>query len=617
MSSATTPDKIGRYQILERVGRGGMGVLYRGFDPILDREVAIKVMLADFSEDTEQMRPRFYREAKAVAKLQHRNIVTIFEFAEENNQPHIVMEFLRGLPLSARMEQNPPLTLDDKLDVVAQLCSGLGYAHSQGIVHRDDKPANVFVLEDGTVKLLDFGIAKLSTSTLTRQGDVLGSAPYMSPEQVAGTHDLDGRSDVWSTGVLLFELLTGRKPFEGEALTTVIMGIMKTEPPAVDELVPGIPKAVGEVVARALHKDRDRRFQTAEELGRELQLIRKTQQLSNLPPMDATRFASTGVLKALHDERQKQEQGTLFDKTLKSVLALPDSAPPASPKMKLWIAGAAAAVLLVVAAGGYFMLRSDAPSTIAPGSAEEGSRLATAGPLSAPPPAAAPPGGAAPAPTSEPVATKPAAPTTVAAKKSAEPPPANKKGATPPAPVATQQPAATPPAATQQPVAAQPVAPEPVAPEPVAPAPVPPPVKSASANVAVTLSGTYPFEVWDGSRLVSPAARSHQLPLQPNGKVLRMVAADVFLDQQVRVNGGDDQRFDHDAPGLGRIEIRAARGECKAMVGKKDLGYGPWPPQNAVVGEHRVTLVCPDDQNPVQHVLVTQGRPARATFQAK
>ena len=244
MSSATTPDKIGRYQILERVGRGGMGVLYRGFDPILDREVAIKVMLADFSEDTEQMRPRFYREAKAVAKLQHRNIVTIFEFAEENQQPHIVMEFLRGLPLSARMEQNPPLTLDDKLDVVAQLCSGLGYAHTQGIVHRDVKPANVFILEDGTVKLLDFGIAKLATSTLTRQGDVLGSAPYMSPEQIAGTQDLDGRSDVWSTGVLLFELLTGKKPFDGDALTTVVMGILKNEPPPVDQLVPGMPKAV-------------------------------------------------------------------------------------------------------------------------------------------------------------------------------------------------------------------------------------------------------------------------------------------------------------------------------------------------------------------------------------
>src|SRR6266404_3356584 len=122
MATAANPEKIGRYQILERVGRGGMGVLYRGFDPVLDREVAIKVMLTDFSEDAEQMRPRFYREAKAVAKLQHRNIVTIFEFAEEENKPHIVMEFLRGASLAARLAQPPGLTLDDKLDIVAQLC---------------------------------------------------------------------------------------------------------------------------------------------------------------------------------------------------------------------------------------------------------------------------------------------------------------------------------------------------------------------------------------------------------------------------------------------------------------------------------------------------------------
>ena len=571
MSSAATPAKIGRYQILERVGRGGMGVLYRGHDPILDREVAIKVMLADFSEDTEQMRPRFYREAKAVAKLQHRNIVTIFEFAEENQQPHIVMEFLRGLPLSVRMEQTPPLTLDDKLDVVAQLCNGLGYAHTQGIVHRDVKPANVFVLEDGTVKLLDFGIAKLATSTLTRQGDVLGSAPYMSPEQVAGTQDLDGRSDVWSTGVLLFELLTGKKPFDGEALTTVIMGIMKTEPPPIDELVPGMPKAVAEVVARALHKDRDRRYQTAEELGRELQLIRKTQQLSNLPPMDATRFASTNVLKALHDDRQKQDHGAAADKTLKPLPAPPAPAPQAGSKM--WIGGAAAAVLVVGAIVGYSMMGSEAP--VAPGPGAERERVATSQPTSAPPATATVP----PVTTSSPAATdKPAVPT----KKSAEPPPV-KKNAAP-------------------------------ATDPVATPPAPPPVKSAPANVAVTMSGPYAFEVWDGSRTLSASARSHELPLQPNGKSLRLVAPEVFLDQPVRVDGGGDQRFEYAAPALGRIEIRATRGECKAMIDKSDVGYGPWPPRNAVVGEHRVTLVCPDNQNPVQHVNVTQGRPARAEF---
>ena len=161
MTAPQKLEKIGRYQVLERVGKGGMGVLYRGFDPVLDREVAIKLMHADFSEDTEQMRPRFYREARAAAKLNHRNIVTIFEFAEESNVPYIVMEFLRGTPLGARMKAPPPLTLDDKLNVVAQLCDGLSYAHEQGVVHRDVKPDNVFLLEDGSVKLLDFGIAKL------------------------------------------------------------------------------------------------------------------------------------------------------------------------------------------------------------------------------------------------------------------------------------------------------------------------------------------------------------------------------------------------------------------------------------------------------------------------
>ena len=143
MAPSSPIERIGRYQVLERVGKGGMGVLYRGFDPVLDREVAIKLMLADFSEDTEQMRPRFYREARAAAKLNHRNIVTIFEFAEESNVPYIVMEFLRGTSLGARMSGTPRLSLEDKLSVVGQLCDGLSYAHEQGVVHRDVKPDNV------------------------------------------------------------------------------------------------------------------------------------------------------------------------------------------------------------------------------------------------------------------------------------------------------------------------------------------------------------------------------------------------------------------------------------------------------------------------------------------
>jgi len=586
------PEKIGRYQILERVGRGGMGVLYRGLDLVLDREVAIKVMHADFSDDTEQMRPRFYREAKSAAKLQHRNIVTVFEFAEENNQPHIVMEFLRGSPLSSRMKEQPPLTLDDKLDIVAQLCSGLSYAHSQGVVHRDVKPANVFLLQDGTVKLLDFGIAKLATSTLTRQGDVVGSAPYMSPEQIAGAQDLDGRSDVWSTGVLLYEALTGRKPFESGGLTQVLSGILRQPPPPIEQFVPGLPQALIDAVSRALEKDRDKRFQSAEELGRELQLIRKTHQFAPPPPMDETRLASTNVLKALHEDRQKQA-GSPADQTLQR--PAPAAVAPTPGGSKAWIIAAVAVVALIGSGGGYFYFYYMMQGRQSSG--------ATTTPLNGPTAPANPPAGVPPARTAS--ATPEKAPPV---KKSiAKPPVASAASDTPaPAPAAEKAPPvkksiAKPPAAS-------------AASDTPAPAPA---ARPAVANVAVTITGGYDFQVMDGTRMISPPARSHELPLQVNGKSLRLVAPDVFLEHPFKIDGGLENKFDYAAPGLGRIEIRAARGECKAMIGGRDLGYGPWAPLSAAAGDYRVDLICPDGQNPFNQITVTQGRPARANFTAK
>jgi serine/threonine protein kinase len=582
MKTPAMPDKIGRYQILERVGRGGMGVLYRGFDPVLDREVAVKVMLADFTEDTEQMRPRFYREAKSAAKLQHRNIVTVFEFAEENNQPHIVMEFLRGSPLSSRMEEHPPLSLDDKLDIVTQLCAGLGYAHKEGIVHRDVKPANVFILQDGTVKLLDFGIAKLATSTLTRQGDVVGSAPYMSPEQIAGAQDLDGRSDVWSTGVLLYELLTGRKPFNGEGLTTVIAGILREQPPDVDTIVPGLPKQLLDCVSKALEKDRDRRYRTAEELGRELQLIRKTHQLNAPPPMDETRLASTNVLKALHEDRQKQDGG-FANRTLSpappAVSSQPSSA--AGSKMPLIAAGLAIAVM-GVAAGGYFI-------------SQQGSQTG--------PPAQS-------SPVSPPA--QPQQPSASARETSGElrrdlAGAASGREAGPPEKVAVidTKPAEKPvPPPVKKSVVAAPAAPP-------AAAPAPP----ARGTVAVTVTGGYDFEVWDGGRRISDAARSHELPAQVNGRTLKLVAKDVLLEHSFKVDGSDDNRFAYIAPGLGRIQLRAYRGDCKAMIGTKDVGEGPWPkPIPIAAGTYQVSLVCPDGQNPVNQATVAPGLQANIFF---
>src|SRR5262245_12984716 len=252
-----------------------MGVLYRGVDPVLDREVAIKLMLLEFSDDQAQMRARFFREARAVAKLQHRNIVTVFEFAEEHNTPYIVMEFLNGTSLASRMTSTAPLSLEERLSIMVQLCEALHYAHQQGVVHRDVKPANVFLLSDGTVKLLDFGIAKVSTSTLTRTAEVFGSVAYMSPEQVAGANTVDGRSDIFSAGVVLYELLAQRKPFESPHATATIMKILHEPPLPLDD-VTGLPKPLLDVVSRALEKKQEGRFQTAGELGEALEAIRRT-----------------------------------------------------------------------------------------------------------------------------------------------------------------------------------------------------------------------------------------------------------------------------------------------------------------------------------------------------
>ena len=584
-SSMPLPDKIGRYQILERVGRGAMGVLYRGHDPVLDREVAVKVMLTDFAEDSEQLRPRFYREAKAVARLQHRNIVTIFEFAEEADQPHIVMEFLRGQPLAERMEAEPPLTLDDKLDIVAQLCSGLAYAHSQGVVHRDVKPANVFLLADGTVKLLDFGIAKLTTSTMTRQGDVLGSASYMSPEQVSGSDSVDGRADVWSTGVLLYELLAGRRPFEGDTPTNVIVKILKEDPEPLDAIVAGLPKQLAALVGRALEKDPDRRVSRAEELGRELQWIRKALQATgDLPPMEETRFASTQVLKALHDERQQPSGRSIGGQPLAAPAAAPvgrstaprpparrvlppvvTPAPPAPRSMSSILMAILAVTVIVGGAGAAVWLGPWSPG----GSrTDPGATGTPATPIPPGPPAPARPD---PNPPVPPPAPDPPPKLKVALEPAEKNPPPEK--ITKPAP------------------------------------PKPPP----AVMVAVTMTGAYPFRVMDGSRVVSDTSSSHDFR-HANGRMVRIVAPEVFLDQPVRIDGGAERVFDFSAPGLGQIDIRAVRGDCKVLLGKRDLGFLPLPPVRVVPGDYEVSLSCPDGVNPRNATTVTQGFTARVLF---
>jgi tetratricopeptide (TPR) repeat protein len=268
------PSRIGKYEIVSRVGRGAMGVVYHARDPLLDRDVALKVMLPQIAGDPDQ-KGRFEREARAVAKIVHPNVLTVFDLGyHHDGSPYIAMELLKGQDLLHTLRHEPALPLERKVDIVVQLLDGLACAHQAGIVHRDVKPANIFLTVEGTVKIMDFGVARFTMSSTTGTGAVMGTADYMSPEQVQGAK-VDGRTDLWSAGCVLYQLLTGHRPFTGESLMTVFYKITHAEPamemPAGPEYQALVP-----IVMKALARNADERYQTAAEFAGELRALRKT-----------------------------------------------------------------------------------------------------------------------------------------------------------------------------------------------------------------------------------------------------------------------------------------------------------------------------------------------------
>jgi serine/threonine-protein kinase len=208
-----TTTTIGRYRILEKVGQGGMGVVYRAQDTLLERVVALKVISTSI-EDNPELRERFFREARAAGQLSHRNVITIHDLGEHDGQPYLAMEFLTGEDLQHRLARQEPMSLRRKLEIASEICDGLCYAHRRGLIHRDVKPANIFITDEGVVKLLDFGLARMVASELTRSNMMMGTLNYMAPEQVRGERT-DHRADIFSFGVVLYEMLSGRKAFRG------------------------------------------------------------------------------------------------------------------------------------------------------------------------------------------------------------------------------------------------------------------------------------------------------------------------------------------------------------------------------------------------------------------
>ena len=254
---------IGKYEVRGLLGRGGMGCVHRAFDPVLEREVALKVMRAEIVGDPEQ-KQRFEREARAVARLSHPGVVTVFDLGyHTDGSPYIVMELLRGQDLLARMRAEPPLSLQEKVSIVGQILDGLGHAHRTGIVHRDIKPANVFLTEEGTARIMDFGLAFFTSSGATSQS-IMGTVSYMSTEQVRGER-LDGRSDLFSVGTMLCEMLTGRRPFDAETPAATLYRIVHDEPQI--DLPSGRQQPFLPILKRALARKADERYQTAAEFA--------------------------------------------------------------------------------------------------------------------------------------------------------------------------------------------------------------------------------------------------------------------------------------------------------------------------------------------------------------
>lgn len=262
MSDAGTPTHIGKYRLDGLLGKGAMGVVYRALDPLIERTVALKTVRRDLGDD-EQAREiveRFRKEAQAAGRLMHPNIVAVHEYGESEDIAYIAMEFVDGTPLSALIGERP-CALPQALAWFSDLLAALDYSHQRGVVHRDIKPANLLVTRDGRIKISDFGIARIESSTLTQTGAMLGTPSYMSPEQFRG-EAIDGRSDLFSAGIVLYQLLTGQRPFSGSA-ATVMQQVLNHTPSQPSQLNATLPPGFDAVIMRALAKDPRQRHATA------------------------------------------------------------------------------------------------------------------------------------------------------------------------------------------------------------------------------------------------------------------------------------------------------------------------------------------------------------------
>jgi eukaryotic-like serine/threonine-protein kinase len=396
-------EKLGKYKIVGKIGKGAMGEVFRAHDPVLNREVAVKTISASLSTDND-LRMRFHREAQAAARLNHPNIITVFDYGEEHGVIYMAMELLEGADLKDIIRQSLLTTLDEKLDVMEQVADGLAFAHSHEIIHRDLKPGNIHLQPNGQVKILDFGLARLGTSAdMTRTGVVMGTPNYMAPEMVKGDR-ADTRADIFSIGAVFYEILTNRKPFDADSAHAVLFQVVHQAPKPLREWTPDVPPILVQLVEGALHKDKERRLKSGTELREALLLVRQALNAGRAATATleteaalasaegrpggasyrspgqksgagATMRPKSGPPRPAQptDEMRAAPRAEMFTETRRPASRPPASRPPtlrprpqAPSRAPLWI-GLAVLVLAVAAGGGYLVSRpKPAAPSVAP-----------------------------------------------------------------------------------------------------------------------------------------------------------------------------------------------------------------------------------------------------------
>jgi predicted Ser/Thr protein kinase/tetratricopeptide (TPR) repeat protein len=353
MASAM-PTSLGRYEILQELGRGAMGVVYLARDPLIGRRVAIKTFRTSLpagDPDLQEFQARFIREAQSAGILSHPNIVTIHDVVEASDDglAFIAMEYVEGTDLKEILRQGRPFSVSDVVQTVCQVASALDYAHRKGVIHRDIKPGNIILDREGRVKITDFGIARLETSDLTQDGQLLGTPNYMAPERIQGG-TVDHRTDIFSLGVVLYEMLTRRKPFQGDSLTMVSHRIVYEPFTPLDNLVPGLPEAVVGVISRALAKKPEDRFPSAGELAADLQ--RATAPALHL---ELSLVPEGPAAKSENDPSATQDVGKLMETVATGTSPLAKRF-ARRPGLRFWAASGVLALALMAVAGAALWL---------------------------------------------------------------------------------------------------------------------------------------------------------------------------------------------------------------------------------------------------------------------